>query len=216
MRFYILRHGETALNAKRVMQGRLDEPLDEKGKELAAITGRAMKNIRFDRCISSPLKRASQTAEIILRESGNGIGVEYDERLLEIDFGELEGKSLSDMGEAGRAFFSDPFACPRFPHGESVADVCRRTQELLHELIGADDGKTYLLSTHGCAARAMVNFLFPDPADFWRGHAPYNCSFSVVFAEKGRAELIELDRVYYDRDLITDHYKTRETEKTKA
>ena len=69
MRFYILRHGETALNAKRVMQGRLDEPLDEKGKELAAITGRAMKGIRFDRCISSPLKRASQTAEIILRES---------------------------------------------------------------------------------------------------------------------------------------------------
>lgn len=207
MRFYILRHGETALNAKRVMQGRLDEPLDEKGAELAAMTGRAMKGIRFDRCISSPLKRASQTAEIILRESGNGIGVEYDERLLEIDFGEMEGKSLSDMGEAGRLFFSDPFSCPRFPRGESVSDVCLRTQSLLRELIDEDDGKTYLLSTHGCAARAIVNFLFPDPDNFWRGHAPYNCSFTVVDAKKGRAVLTELDRVYYDKSLIVDHYK---------
>lgn len=207
MRFYILRHGETALNTKRVMQGRLDEPLDEKGKELAVITGRAMKNIRFDRCISSPLKRASQTAEIILRESGNDLLIGYDDRLSEIDFGEMKGKSLSDMGEAGRLFFSDPFSCPRFPRGESVSDVCLRTQSLLRELIGKDDGKTYLLSTHGCAARAIVNFLFPDPDDFWRGHAPYNCSFTVVDAEKGRAVLTELDRVYYDKSLIVDHYK---------
>lgn len=207
MRFYILRHGETALNAKRVMQGRLDEPLSENGAELAAMTGRAMKGIRFERCISSPLKRASQTAEIILRESGNGIGIGYDDRLSEIDFGEMEGKSLSDMGEAGRLFFSDPFSCPRFPRGESVSDVCRRTQSLLRELIDEDDGKTYLLSTHGCAARAIVNFLFPDPDDFWRGHAPYNCSFTVVDAEKGRAVLTELDRVYYDKSLVVDHYK---------
>lgn len=206
MRFYILRHGETALNAKRVMQGRLDEPLSANGVELAEVTGRAMKDIKFDRCISSPLRRASQTAGLILRESGNALPVEYDDRLSEIDFGALEGKSLAEMGDSGKLFLSDPFACPGFPGGESVADVCRRTQSLLRELIGKDDGKTYLLSTHGCAARAIVNFLFPDPEDFWRGHVPYNCSFTVVEAEKGTARLIDLDRVYYDRGLAVDRY----------
>ena len=69
MLLYIIRHGETDYNAKGVLQGHMDAPLNESGRSLAAIVGRAMKGIRFDRCISSPLKRASKTAEIVLRES---------------------------------------------------------------------------------------------------------------------------------------------------
>ena len=54
MLLYIIRHGETDYNAKGVLQGRMDAPLNESGRSLAAIVGRAMKGIRFDRCISSP------------------------------------------------------------------------------------------------------------------------------------------------------------------
>ena len=79
MVIYIVRHGETVLNAKGVMQGRLDEPLNQKGRDLAEMTGKAMKGIHFDYCISSPLNRAKETAEIILRESENDIpNVEKD------------------------------------------------------------------------------------------------------------------------------------------
>ena len=81
MTIYILRHGETALNAKGVMQGWLDEPLNENGRKLALLSGRAMKGLRFDRCISSPLVRATETADIILRESGNSVETQIDERL---------------------------------------------------------------------------------------------------------------------------------------
>ena len=95
MQIYILRHGETALNAKGVMQGRLDEPLNQSGRELAALTGKAIKGIHFDRCISSPLCRARETAELVLRESGNAPSMELDDRIQEIDFGDLEGKNLS-------------------------------------------------------------------------------------------------------------------------
>ena len=207
MKIYIIRHGETDLNAKAVMQGRLDAPLNESGRELAAVTGIAMKGVRFDHCISSPLKRAVETAKIILRESGNNIPVAVDDRLLEIDFGDMEGKNLSDMGEAGYAFFRDPLNYPGFPGGENVFEVMKRTQEFIKELIARDDGKTYLISTHGCAMRGMVNFLFDDPDDYWRGHAPYNCSLTVVEAEKGKARLAGLDRVYYDRSLIVDRFK---------
>ena len=207
MRIYIIRHGETDLNVKAVMQGRLDEPLNQSGIDLAAITGRAMRDIRFDRCISSPLKRARQTAETVLRESENDIPVEFDDRLLEIDFGDLEGRAISEMGDAGRRFFTDPFRFPGFPNGESVRDVCERTQEFLKELIAADDGKTYLVSTHGCALRAMVNFLSDDPSDFWLGHAPYNCSFTIIDVEEGVPRVAAVDKVYYDSALIVDRFK---------
>lgn len=207
MKIYVVRHGETALNAKGVMQGRLNEPLNENGRALAALTGKAIKGVRFDRCISSPLVRATQTAELLLRESGNEIPLEIDGRITEIDFGDMEGKRIAEMGEEGRRFFTDPFHFAGFPNGESIRDVCERTQAFLRELIARDDGKTYLVSTHGCALRGMINALSADPADYWLGHAPYNCSFTVVEAQGGRAKITALDKVFYDPALIVDHYK---------
>ena len=209
MRIYILRHGETDLNKKAVMQGRLDEVLNESGRELAAVTGRRMRDIRIDECFSSPLKRARESAEIILGESGNDTAITFDDRLLEIDFGDLEGKSITEMGDAGRLVFTDPFHFAGFPGGESVNDVCARTQEFLKELAARDDDKTYLVSTHGCALRAMVNFLSADPSDFWLGHAPYNCSFTLVDAAHGALRVVEVDKVFYDRSLIVDRFKSR-------
>ena len=207
MRIYILRHGETAMNAKAVMQGRLNEPLNENGRELAVITGRAIKHIRFDRCICSPLIRAKETAEIVLRESENHIPTVYDERIQEISFGVMEGKKLTDMGEEGLRFYKDPLNFNGFERGESVVDVCKRTKEFLDELVAKDDGLTYLISTHGCAMRAMINHLLPDPSDYWLGHAPYNCSFTIIDAEGGKAQISEIDKVFYDPSMIVDHYK---------
>lgn len=207
MRIYILRHGETALNTKGVMQGWLDEPLNENGRKLAALSGQAMKGIRFDRCISSPFVRATETAEILLRESGNAANIIIDDRIREIHFGDLEGKSLSEMGEEGYQFYMDPFRFVGFPNGERIQDVCIRTQSFLKELIAKDDGKTYLISTHGCAMRAMVNYLKDDPSDYWYGHGPYNCSFTIIEAEGGKARITDVDKVYYDASLIVDHFK---------
>ena len=105
MKIYLIRHGETALNAKGVMQGRLDEPLNENGRNLAVLTGRGMRGIRFDACISSPLSRAVETAELVLRESGNRLPIRFDERLLEMDFGDIEARKISEMGAESMSFF---------------------------------------------------------------------------------------------------------------
>ena len=205
MKIYIIRHGETALNAKGVMQGRIDEPLNENGRNLAALTGRGMRGIRFDACISSPLRRAVETAELVLRESGNDLPIRIDERLLEMDFGEIDAKKITEMGDVSMSFFLDPFRFPGFPNGETIADLCERTQPFLRELIARDDGKTYLISTHGCAMRAMTHDWMEDPSDFWLGHAPYNCSLTIVEAEGGSARITDVDRVFYDPKLISDY-----------
>ena len=207
MKIYIVRHGETALNAKGVMQGHLDEPLNKNGRDLAVMTGKAMKGIHFDCCISSPLGRAKETANIILRESENDISYSIDNRIIEIDFGDLEGKKLSEIGEESYKFYMDPFHFAGFPNGETIQDVCCRTQEFLKELIVRDDGKTYLISTHGCAMRGMVNYLLDEPSNYWLGHAPYNCSFTIVEAESGKARITDIDKVYYDPSLIVDYFK---------
>ncbi|MDY6431023.1 MAG: histidine phosphatase family protein [Bacilli bacterium] len=207
MKIYILRHGETTLNAKGVMQGRLDEPLNDRGRELALITGRALKGIHFDYAISSPLSRARETAQIILKESQNILPIDIDERIIEIDFGDLEGKKITEMGEDGLKFYFEPLKFKGFPNGETVLEVCKRTQEFLKELIAKDDNKTYLISTHGCAMRAMINYLLDNKEDYWIGHAPYNCSFTIIESNKGKASIIEIDKVYYDPSLIVDRFK---------
>ena len=166
-----------------------------------------MRDIRFDRCISSPLSRARETAEIVLRESGNEIPITTDDRIREMSCGDIEEKSITEMGDAARLFFVDPFRFPGFPNGETIQDLCSRTQEFFRELTAADDGKTYLISTHGCAMRAMLNYLFDNPSDYWRGHAPYNCAVCIVEADGGTPRVTELDKVYYDQSLIVDHYK---------
>ena len=79
MLIYVVRHGETNANVNGFLQGCTNDPLNENGRKLAIITGQGMKGIKFDYCISSPLDRAKETAEIILRESGNDISIVFDD-----------------------------------------------------------------------------------------------------------------------------------------
>lgn len=69
MEIYIIRHGETRWNKERKLQGRADIPLNENGIALAQKTGVGMRDIPFDFCFSSPLLRARQTAQEILKEN---------------------------------------------------------------------------------------------------------------------------------------------------
>ena len=191
MLIYVIRHGQTTANADGIIQGWNDFPLNEKGRELAASTGRELRDVKFDRCISSPLVRARETAQIVLRESGNDTKIETDERIKEIGFGEYE--LISTRSPEIQAFFDDPFSIPQFPGGEHVRLVMERTQEFLRELIGLDDDKTYLIATHGCALRAMLNFLYDDKEDFWQGNVPKNCCVNIIEAHEGKARLIARD-----------------------
>ena len=205
MRIYIVRHGETEANKNGYLQGWTDVPLNENGRFIAELTGRGLKDIRFDHCISSPLIRAKETAEILLRESGNSVSISFDDRIKEMNFGSFEGMSVRD--EKLIQFLKEPVVDYKFPDGESFQEVMKRTQEFLKELIAKDDGKTYLVSTHGCALRAMLNFLYEDKDDYWHGHVPYNCCVNIIDVKNGTATLIADDIIYYDPKLAIDRYK---------
>lgn len=211
MLIYIVRHGETNANVNGYLQGWTNDPLNENGIKLAVITGQGMKGIKFDYCISSPLIRAKETAEIILRESENNIPITFDDRIKEIDMGAWERKKFRpgereiDEHEI-KMFFSDPFHFSGCPGGETIAQVCERTQDFLKELIRKDDNKTYLVTTHGFALRGMLNFLYDTPSDYWHGHVPYNCAVNIIEGKHGVGTLIVDDKVYYDLGDAVDQY----------
>ena len=65
MRLYMVRHGETAWNKERRIQGQADIPLNEFGRMLAEKTAKGLSDIRFDICYTSPLSRARETAALV-------------------------------------------------------------------------------------------------------------------------------------------------------
>lgn len=211
MKIYVIRHGETDANKNGVLQGSSNWPLNEDGIKLAKITGENMKGIKFDACFSSPLDRAKSTAELVLKYSENNIDVQYDDRLKELDMGIYEGKKIKpDELEVPLIkillFKWNAFLCGRFKGGENVQELCARTQNFLKEL-SKKNYENVLVSTHGCALRAMLNMLYKNKFSYWQGHVPYNCSVSILEANDGKIELIESDKVYYDSKYIVDRYK---------
>ena len=99
---YFVRHGQTDWNAEKRMQGQLDVPLNDTGREQAARNGKALAKLIDDHTrfsfVSSPSVRATETMRILRRE----IGIEpesfrTDSRLLEIHVGDLQGYVHSEL-----------------------------------------------------------------------------------------------------------------------
>lgn len=95
--FYLVRHGETLLNARNRAQGWTDSPLTRTGEETAAELGRRLKETAFDAAYTSDMRRAVQTAGLILAQQENPPAVQTDARLREWCLGALEAEHNQSM-----------------------------------------------------------------------------------------------------------------------
>lgn len=108
MKLYVIRHGETTWNVERKLQGASDTELNENGIALAIKTGKAMKEIPFDLCFTSPLKRARHTAQLVLGDRKE-VPVIEDVRLREISLGSGREKTPDYCGQkCSIIFFTIP------------------------------------------------------------------------------------------------------------
>ena len=201
MLLYVLRHGVTRWNKLKKVQGTMDIPLALEGIELAEKTGKALRDVPFDICFTSPLTRARQTAQCVLGD--REIPVIEDKRIQEIDFGVLEGTQFKDaqgqiVSREMEIFFEDPLNFKRPENGENISDILKRTREFWIEKTTdpALADKTVLVSSHGCAVRALLQNIYQDPAHFWHGCVPPNCSINLVEVKDGKIRLLEEDKVY--------------------
>lgn len=96
MNIYVVRHGQTDWNKKGILLGSTDKSLNDEGRKQANQLKKELKSIDFEYIISSDLKRAWETAEII---SNSNKCIIKNEKIRERNYGELEGTSPNNINE---------------------------------------------------------------------------------------------------------------------
>lgn len=208
MKLYLVRHGETDWNKQKRIQGQVDIPLNAFGRSLAKKTAEGLKSIPFDVCYSSPLGRAEETARLIL--NGRDVPIITDHRIMEMAFGEYEGKCCSKEGwnlpREFEYFFHDPAHFKPAEGGESFEQVQKRAGEFIEELCGKRQYQesNVLITTHGAALAGILNYIRGGSIEeYWGIGVHKNCAVTELFAADGRIEILSENVVYYD-DKVED------------
>lgn len=188
----IVRHGESEGNAANAVRGQQDYMLTEKGIHQCHQVGFDLIPYKFDRIISSPLKRAYATAVIIRnnQQVAEKVPVEVYDALKERSGGDLEGMTYDQVKailppKKYRLWQRDYMEAP--PGGESMADVEERLKPFCQEVLypAMDVPQTILLSAHSTVIKVLIGMIRGSEPDevikmnvehcipyFWNGKSP--------------------------------------------
>lgn len=178
---YLVRHGQTVWNSSGKYQGRTDVALSEKGLAQAEKTVERFRSVHLDGVIASPLMRAADTARGIA--GTHGLPLETDSRLMELSFGDWEGKTYDEIEKIWpgmiEAMYHDAGTL-KLPNGESFEDCQTRCMEAVNEIIQRGDSKSYAIVCHGAALRTIICALIHIPLARSWNLALSNASISQV------------------------------------
>ena len=166
----LVRHGRTSANAAGLLQGRVDNELDELGARQADQIAAALSRIdeRPDRIISSPLLRARQTAQATAELTGLDVAV--DERWAELDYGDWDGLPISEVQDSDwQRWRADTDFAP--PGGESLAQLNGRVSAACDELAAVAAGQRVAVFTHVSPIKSAVRWALGASDEIsWRLH----------------------------------------------
>ena len=188
MNIWITRHGQTRLNKLHLMQGRTDEPLNERGLEQARLTRKAIGEIHFDAVSASPLSRAINTGAIIGGVDPSEIII--DERIIETNFGKYEQRKYFLMGPFMSLYWALPEIFPAPKTVESLDSMMARSQSFLKEL-ETKDYENVLVSCHGGIMRCLTGYLANRKNGIWWRPKPHNCEIRIFSSQNGKHEYIK-------------------------
>jgi probable phosphoglycerate mutase len=185
---YLVRHGETEFNRERRLQGHVDSPLTALGRRQAEAVGSRLRDLLADaagwRVVASPLGRTVRTAEIVAERLGVR-DIEIEPRLIELSWGEWDGRLRADLAQAAPAFGSSNWAFDA-PTGETFADVCGRLGGWLDEL-PEEDGRRVIAVSHGVAGRVLRGLYAGLPVAAMKTHdSPQDAVFRLSGGEIAR------------------------------
>lgn len=160
-RLYLLRHGQTEFNVKKLVQGRCDSLLTGLGRQQARVAAAWLKahNVVPDKVVSSPLGRAMDTAQLVATELlGPDAAVEPCEGIIERCYGTFEegphDALPTDVWDPGEDLV--PFG------GEGSRALQERMVDTLTNIMGADGIETLLAVSHGSASRQFIKAAAPE------------------------------------------------------
>ena len=162
---YLIRHGETDLNKRGVVQGRgMDTDLNDYGRKQAEAFYNMYKDVPFDKIYTSTLKRTHQT---VRRFIDKGISWTQYAGLDELAWGIYEGKESTDDMRNAFTKMTDGWSKGelhlKFEGGESPLEVRERQLEVLEKLIAETEAKNILICMHGRAMRLFLCLLTNRP-----------------------------------------------------
>ncbi|MEL7648991.1 MAG: histidine phosphatase family protein [Sedimentibacter sp.] len=181
-RIYFTRHGETEWNRQLRFQGNKNSELTEKGILAAELLSGRIEEIDLDLIISSPLKRAYHTAQIV--RGNKNIEIISNDGFREINLGDFEGLRYDEIavrsGEELKKIENDPFN-NRYPNGENLFEFYKRVEKSFREVIDSCRNKNTLIVAHGGTIKCIESYIrkFQINKD-WMGTVVKNCSLSCV------------------------------------
>ncbi len=190
----LIRHGETAWNAERRLQGHIDIALNAEGERQAEALAGALENEPFDAIYTSDLQRARQTAQAVASTVGMPLTVHAG--LRERCYGGFEGLLYSEIEQRFPAEFAawqardiDALMPPGARVAESFRQFYQRCTRTIGAIAAAHPGQTLALVAHGgvleCAYRAALGLSLASPRDF----AVKNASINRLRYHDGKLEL---------------------------
>ena len=177
----LMRHGETEANKNFIVQGRMDNPLNEDGLEQAYKTGIYFRehHTNFDMVISSPLKRAYKTAKQINKGMLLSRPIVLDKGMIERNFGDFDGKEINDdyyyMIKRGLV-----------PNMETNEVLEERVCTALRNICEKYPDRKLLIVTHSHVIKAILCKLV-DGFNYQVGL--HNCSLSHIIFKDGKFDV---------------------------
>jgi broad specificity phosphatase PhoE len=145
----LVRHGQTEANARGLLQGRVDLPLSDLGRRQAAALATLVP--ADARVVASPLLRARETAAAF------GRAVDVAEGWIELDYGALDGRPISDLpSETWAAWRADPHFVP--PGGESLVTLGARVRGACEELLDEARRADVVVVSHVSPIKAAIGW----------------------------------------------------------
>lgn len=180
----LVRHGRTEANERGLLQGRLNQDLDDFGTRQAIAVARLVtERCHVDAVVSSPLKRAQQTAQHFGRE------IEFDDRWMELSYGDYEGVPHADVpSEVWQRWRHDYDFVPA--GGESLSALDRRVREACEDLVERAGRQNVVVVSHVSPIKAAVAWaLDVDIGISWNCHLDQASVCRIVF--RGRHRLLQ-------------------------
>jgi broad specificity phosphatase PhoE len=190
-RVLMIRHGSTEHSLEGRFSGRNDLPLDARGQGQARAIAEHLRGLGpVDAVISSPLRRARETAKVIVDRVGGVVEIHDD--LIETEFGEWEGLTIEETHlkwpDLLSAWLERADIAP--PSGESFAQVEERTLRGLNEIIAAHRGQRIVLVSHVTPIKTLLRLALGAPQDtMFRFHLDTASLSAVDYYDDGTSSV---------------------------
>jgi broad specificity phosphatase PhoE len=179
---YLLRHGETAWNAEKRIQGIADQPLNKVGLAQAKALIPPLAGRPITAVYSSPLVRARETARILADGLG-GLPLHEECGLAELNQGDLEGMPIADIKEKYNGFWDlwrERPAEAQTPGGESLPDLQKRAWAAVELIHKRHPGEMVVAVSHNLAITTLLCRILHIDLNDMRGIRQHNASINLI------------------------------------